>query len=234
MPGTAPAAAITGSSVHQSATASPLTTAWTAAAGSFPRVAGQSFLVAAVCAEGSTSVTAIGCSTTGWTQVGTGVLNTKAACAFFWKWSAGADAVPVFTSTLTGTAKIHAVLYELSGVRNTAQPWDTSGTATGTTANPLTVTTGANVTVPGGVALAVHSLYTGTSATDAWTKDAAWTAGVTDAATATMHAAFDFKLAPATGAALADGGTWGAVGTFEAAMSVVFAAAQAEGWGQPL
>ena len=137
--------------------------------------------------------------------------------------AAGSDAAPVFTSTVSGTySGLHVTIHELASVVATGAVY---GTNTGTTASPLTATTSAAPTATS-VAIGAHALYTGSNASDTWTKDSAFTVGVnTGGTTARYHTASDYLNSPSTGSTLACGGTWGSAGTYEAAMVVSFPAA---------
>jgi hypothetical protein len=179
-------------------------------------------LVAAVASNATTSAAAIANVGGTWTKYGQEASQGHNRVAYFYKIATGTDAAPAFTSTLSGTYQsMYCVLYVLSGTDNTGLI-ATYGTITGTTANPLTVTTVGNVPLTGCYALSCHNLYTGTSATDAWTKDANWTNNVnTGGATARYHYAADFRASPPSGSTLACGGSWASAGSYEAAMSIV-------------
>jgi hypothetical protein len=203
-----------------------VTASTTARTGTLPLTAGH-LLVAVVGVEAGTSVTAIACSTGGWTQVGTGYIsNSRCAAATFWKIAAGADAAPAFTSTTSGTyARGSVVLYEFSGHDATTPFPAIYAGAAGTTANPLTVTTTGPATIAQSRALAIHGNYYATNAADTWTKDAAFTNDTSDGGTTQrLHWAWDYLQNPSTSVATSCGGTWATIGTYEVAWVVVIAA----------
>ena len=196
---------------------------WTVSSGSLPLTIGD-LLVAVATVEPTTTAAIPSTVTAGWSQIGSGILSSSRVGISIWtKVCAGPDTAPTFTSAVTGTySGLHVTLYELAGVTAASVVY---GTATGTTANPLTATTSANVTSANSVAIGAHALYTGSNASDTWTKAATFTVGVnTGGSTARYHTASDYLNNPATGAALACAGTWGSAGTYEAAMVVAFPA----------
>jgi hypothetical protein len=203
-------------------TTSPVTGTWGTGQN---RTAGN-LLIAAVSAGAATSVTTITASGS-WALVGPQAAEGHTQVAFFSLTAAGGDAAPSFSSTLTSTAAMSCTLYEFTG-GNTASPGDTWGTSglTGTTANPLTVTTAGNVAAAGEYALCCHVELIAVAATVTWTPDAAFTNDASDAGTSTrIHAAVDHLAAPAAGSASSCGGTWGTAPSHEAAQIIVIAAA---------
>ena len=212
----------TGASAIATATTGSVTASTTARTGTLPRTAGH-LLVAVVQAIATTSVGTITTTSTGWTagaqKVGEAV-QTLCHTAVYWKTATGADAAPVFTSALSGTYQsMKCVLYELAGQHPTT-PVATYGTGTGT-GNIATLNTAGNVPSVGCYAVGAHAVYTGSNATDAWTKAAAWTADTTDAATARFHHAWNIYPGPPAGALLSFLGTWATAGTGQSAMEAV-------------
>ncbi len=218
------AVTLVGRSAIATATTGTLTASTTARSGTLSRVAGN-LLVVVVNAIGSTSVGTIP-TPGGWTKVGaTEAAQTLCHTAVFWKIAAGSDAGPAFTNGTTGTYRsMQCVLYELSG-HDPVTPAATYGTGTAASANITTLNTVGNVPAAGCYALGGHAVYTGSNATDAWTKSASWTADTTDAATARFHHAWDLYSSPPSGSALSFLGTWATVGTGQSAMEVVVAVA---------
>lgn len=135
------------------------------------RAAGH-LLVAAVSCAASTSVTATGCSTTGWVNL-LEVPNSATAhvrVAIWAKSAGGGDTAPTFTSTENGTAGgMDVMLFELSGA-NLTTPVDTSGTyASGSstgTLTAMTATVGQTLAASGEFALAIFAQE---RAAGAWT-----------------------------------------------------------------
>jgi hypothetical protein len=210
-----------GTPVPVLSTTSPVTGTWGTGQN---RVTGN-LLIAAVSAGAATSVTAITASGS-WALVGVQAAEGHTQVAFFSLTAAGGDAAPSFSSTLSSTAAMSCTLYEFTGA-NTASPGDTWGTAglTGTTANPLTVTTAGNVAAAGEYALCCHVELISVAGTVTWAPDAAFTNDTSDVATSTrIHTAVDHLAKPAPGSTLSCGGTWGTVPAHEAAQIIVIAA----------
>jgi Concanavalin A-like lectin/glucanases superfamily len=216
------AVALVGRSNIATATTGTLTASTTARSGTIPRTA-LHLLVVVVNAICSTSVTAITQSGgSDWTKVAGEASSTITRTAVFWKVALGSDAAPAFTSTRTGSyPSMQCVLYELSGTDLVA-PVITYGIANAAGAI-ATLNTLANVPNGNCYALGGHAVYTGSNATDAWTKAANWTADTTDAATARFHHSWDILAAPTSGAVLSFLGTWATAGTAQTGMEVVIA-----------
>ena len=129
-------------------TASPATSAWGTGQA---RTAGN-LLVAVVTFNATTSAaaTAQNAGTTGWTNVKEiGSAGTALARVAIWtKTATGADAAPAFTSATAGTVQCSVTLYELSGANQLVDTSGTNAVAAGTV-TAQTVTTAANVSIPG-------------------------------------------------------------------------------------
>lgn len=183
-------------------TGSPKTQAGTWGTGQ-TRTAGNK-LIALVTAAGTTSAGAITeNSALGWTKEQEGG-GTFVKAAIFSKTASGSDTAPTFQSTIAGTSarsRMSVVLYELTQGSGTPAV-DTGGTAAGTSASPLTVTTAGNIAGAGEFALAVQCILGTTSAANTWGASGSWSNDFSDAVTAYNHSVDASQANPASGAAL--------------------------------
>ena len=161
----------------------------------------------------------------GWTQLLTITGSSRSVVTFFGKVAAGSDSAPTIAATNTGTATFSTLavrLVELTGV-DTAIPVAASGSATGTTANPLVATTVANVTQSGCFALGAASLAVSASATSTLGAGSGWTSVADNGSTTTRaHWIFGEQSSPTSQAALAESFSYTTTGAFLAGAVVVF------------
>ena len=212
--------------VQQSGTAtgvqSTITGTWS---GTQPRTASD-LLVAVVTAYGTTAITvAIAETTGGWTEQITVTSASSHAQSSIWTLNAaGGDPAPSFTATMTGTAaseRMTCYLIELTG-NDQYLPASTTGSAVGTSASPLTVTTSGTVPAAGCYAISCYNMVSASGAFSGFTKGASWTNVSTTAATsAPDHAFCDIFANPPSGTTLAEAVTHTTTTTFEAGTSLV-------------
>lgn len=161
----------------------------------------------------------------GWTQLLTITSNTRSVVTYFGKVAAGSDAAPTVSATNTGTATfstLSAQLHELAGVDPTT-PVGASGTATGTTANPLVATTSGNVPQTGCYALGAASLAITVNATATMGAGSGWTNTGDNGTTNTRaHWVYGTQSNPTSGATLSESFSYTGTGAFLAAAVVVF------------
>ena len=216
-------------------TTSPVTASW--GTGQQPTAAGN-LMVAVVTAVAATSVTATAqnSGTTGWTKYSEAWNSTTnaghVAVSVWTKTSAGSDAAPAFTSTLTGTGAMTVTLYNLSGAIpvpyvDTSGTEASSGSGTGTaTVTSTAVTTSGNVTASGEFAIMVAARER-TAGTTTVTGSAGWNLDVNDGATSSVsHTGVQSYAGPPTGSTLAGTVSWSGTGTtaYGAGLTVVFQA----------
>jgi hypothetical protein len=189
------------------------------------RTAGD-LLVAVVSATATTSTAAMS-TPAGWTkQLEIGNTTTaRARVALYTKTAAGADAAPVITSTISGTATMTCTMFELVSALGVNVSGTYASGATAASLTAMTATTSANVSHTGGYAVSAFAQEASAS-TNTWNSGTGWTNATTDGTTlSTGHAAVDFQANPAAGAALAETGHWTTNATaFGAGLVVVFAA----------
>lgn len=215
-------AALTTRGTTNSVTATPVVGVWNSTQ---PRAAGD-FLVACVDVQASVSCTAI-TTPAGWTLLTTVEgLTTKSATAMYYKFAAGADAVPSIAYTATTTTSATCTLYNLRGV-NTLTPVDTFGVAaqiSGTHAT-ITATTSGSVSASGEFAIGTFSSEA-TSATATITVNGSGTLDTSDATINSIgHSGTVSNSSPTSGSALTAGINITSATRVTSAMVAVFKAA---------
>lgn len=153
----------------------------------------------------------------GWAQALTVTGSSRSVVTYFVKVATGGDAAPTIAATNTGTATfstLTAMLHELTG-QDTVTPIAASGSATGTTVNPLVVATTGNVPQSGCFAFGASVLtLTGTVAStlgvsSGWTDVADNAAAVTRA-----HYIHSIQSNPTSLAALSESFSYTTTGAF--------------------
>jgi concanavalin A-like lectin/glucanase superfamily protein len=199
------------------------------------RVVGN-LLVAIVTAYGSTSAAATAqyTGTSGWTKVQEFVA-TACVSAVWTKTATGGDAIPRFSSSISGTSartRLSIMLLELTDSINpgSATPvvdtYNTSGTGTSGT---LTVTTSANLASSIGYAVAVECATSGATGSNTWGASGSWTNSFTDAASAYSHWVNAVYASPPSGATLSYAPTHTITSTYESGVVVAFKPGQLTG-----
>ena len=181
-----------------------------------------------VCAVSSWGGTTGGTPPTpsGWTQALTITGSSRSVVVFFTKTANGGDSAPTVSATNTGTATfatLAAKLYELNDPAGTPVVVTAAcGTATGTTANPLAVTGGANVPVSGCYGLGVWCLAISAQATSTMGAGSGWTDDEDNGATSTRpHWMFTHQAGPASGSPLSESASYTNTGSFLAGAVLV-------------
>lgn len=181
------------------------------------------YLVAVVTNWGGTTGGTPG-TPAGWTQALTIKGSSRSSVTFFTKVAAGSDTAPTISASNTGTATfstLAAQLHELTG-QDATTPLPTSGTATGTTVNPLVVTTSGNVPQTGCFALGAASLAVSASATSTLTAGSGWTSIADNGSTTTRaHWILTSQSNPTSGATLSESFGYTTTGAFLAGAIIV-------------
>ena len=206
-----------------------VTGAWS---GTQPRTAGD-YLVAAVTAWGTTTASAVSCTTPGWSLVVAGAgPGPRTQAALFAAVASGGDAAPSFTFTATGTAAqagMRCEMFELTG-QDAASPVGATGTAAGTSGT-MSVASAGNVPAAGCAGIAVNALLLAGAGVSGYAAGAPWvnvdndsaatycTAGTTHCR---GHCGFDSIVNPTSGAVTTDAATTsGTVTEWSSALLIV-------------
>ena len=206
-----------------------VTGAWS---GTQPRTAGD-YLVAAVTAWGTTTASAVSCTTPGWSLMVAGAgPGPRTQAALFAAVASGGDAAPSFTFAATGTAAqagMRCEMFELTG-QAAASPVVATGTAAGTSGT-MSVASAGNVPAAGCAGIAVNALFLAGPGVSGYAAGAPWvnvdndsaatycTAGTTHCR---GHIGIDSIVNPTSGAVTTDAATTsGTVTEWSSALLIV-------------
>lgn len=162
----------------------------------------------------------------GWTQLLTITSNARSVVTYFGKVAAGSDTAPVVSATNTGTATfstLSAMLHEMTGQdASLPTPVAVSGTAVGTTVNPLVVTTSDKVPVSGCFAFGAAVLTIAGTTASTLGAGSGWTNIGDNAASVTRaHFIHTTQSNPTSAATLSESFSYTGTGSFLAGAVLV-------------